>query len=148
MNINQVSNTNFGMATIKRTPALKKTLEYLIHDKYISPITILNRFNEIHRILPNKSDIVEIQKFKGVWNGHNMNIKKVSGRVKSNGKTSNFTVTFNPNDYDYTMQRSKSLPDLIDAIKTASIETLDTFYGVHSKKAENLMTKLCKPKGN
>ena len=146
MNIKQVSNTNFGMATIKPTKALKQTLEYLIHDKNYSPLTIYNRFDEIHRILKSESDIVEIKSFKGIWNGYNSNVKKVSGSVNSNGTKREFSVTFNPNDYDYKMQRSKSLPDLINAIKAASVETQNSFYGVSNKKAENLMEALCVPK--
>ena len=146
MNINKVSNTNFGMATIKRTKALEQTLEYLIQDKHYEPLTIYNRFGEIHRILRSPSDIVEIKKFQGIWNGYNSNVKKVSGIVHSRGKSREFSVTFNPNDYDHKMQRSKSLPDLINAIKTASVETQDSFYGVSSKKTEDLLAKLCKPK--
>ena len=81
MNIKKVSGTNFGMATIKSTNALKQTLGYLLKEKHFSPKEINDEFKQIHKFWPKESDVVEIEKFEGIWNGFNRNFKEVIGKL-------------------------------------------------------------------
>ena len=142
MNIKKVSGTNFGMATIKSTNALKQTLGYLLKEKHFSPKEINDEFKQIHKFWPKESDVVEIEKFEGIWNGFNRNFKEVIGKLTTNGKAYKFSVLFDPNDFAGINGKSKSLPNLIRAITGIEIPKPLSIDDV--KNADDLMSVLTK----
>lgn len=142
MDIKKISAPNFGMATIKSTEALKQTLEYFMKQKGFSPVEIYDEFKQIHKFWPKESDVVEIEKFEGIWNGFNRNFKEVIGKLTTNGKAYKFSVIFDPNDFAGINGKSKSLPNLIRAITGIEIPKPLSINDV--KNADDLMTVLTK----